>query len=139
MRATAVARRSGDELECRRRRPLESSALGVVIGPGSRHRPWESSSALGVGESWGLAVERNRMARPRQDVTERELEILEILWGSGGATIRGIADRIYPRGGFAHYTTVKKLIERLEEKGFVTRRTDRTAHEFSAAVGREEL
>jgi predicted transcriptional regulator len=79
------------------------------------------------------------MARPKQDVTEKELEIMEILWGSGGATIRGIAGRIYPRGSFAHYTTVKKLIERLEEKGYVARKTDRMAHEFSAAVEREEL
>ena len=75
------------------------------------------------------------MARPKQDVTEKELEIMEILWGqgTGGATIRGIAARIYPRGSFAQYTTVKKLIERLEEKGFVARKTDRMAHEFSAA------
>jgi BlaI family transcriptional regulator, penicillinase repressor len=82
------------------------------------------------------------MARPKKDVTEKELEIMEILWGqggSGGATVRGIAGRIYPRGGFAQYTTVKKLIERLEEKGFVARKTDRMAHEFSAAVERDEL
>lgn len=79
------------------------------------------------------------MARPKQDVTETELQIMEILWSTGGATVRGIAGRIYPRGGFAQYTTVKKLIERLEDKGFVRRKTDRMAHEFSAAVGREEL
>jgi predicted transcriptional regulator len=51
-----------------------------------------------------------------------------------------LAEKIYPRGGFAQYTTVKKLIERLEEKGFVTRsKTDAPAHEFAASVDRHEL
>jgi predicted transcriptional regulator len=79
------------------------------------------------------------MARPKQDVTEKELAILEILWDSGPATIRDLAARLYPRGGFAQYTTVKKLMERLEEKGFVSRKTDQLAHEFSATLDRQEL
>jgi predicted transcriptional regulator len=73
------------------------------------------------------------------DVTETELAVMEQLWSTGPATVRGLTDQLYPRGGMAHYKTVQKLLDRLEAKGFVQRKTDQTAHEFLAAVGREEL
>jgi predicted transcriptional regulator len=72
------------------------------------------------------------------DVTEAELAVMEQLWASP-ATVRGLTDRLYPRGGMSHYKTVQKLLDRLESKGFVKRKTDQTAHQFQAAVGREEL
>ena len=78
------------------------------------------------------------MIDKRQDVTDAELAVLEALW-SGAATIRKITDRLYPRGGASHYATVQKLLERLENKGFVTRDASAAVHEFAARVGREEL
>jgi BlaI family penicillinase repressor len=80
------------------------------------------------------------MARENHiDVTETELAVMEVLWGAAQWTARGVTDRLYPRGGVAHYQTVKKLLERLEAKGFVRRETGEVAHRFSAAVGRDEL
>ena len=74
------------------------------------------------------------------DVTEAELAVLEQLWTSREpATIRAISDRLYPKGGAAHYATVQKLLERLEAKGFVRRDNSEIPHRFSPAVGREEL
>jgi predicted transcriptional regulator len=79
------------------------------------------------------------MARTPQDVTEAELAILELLWDQGPAMIRQLTDRLYPRGGRAHYATVQTLLERLEAKDFVIRDRSGAAHTFRAAVGRDEL
>ena len=59
------------------------------------------------------------MAVARPDVTDAELAVLEELWRLGSATRRQLADALYPGGGPAHYTTVQKLLERLEAKGHV--------------------
>jgi predicted transcriptional regulator len=79
------------------------------------------------------------MPRAPQDVTETELAVLQVLWEQGSATRRQITDVLYPGGGPAHYTTVQKLLERLEAKRYV--RADRSAAlvTFRAVVGREEL
>src|SRR5687768_17982367 len=81
----------------------------------------------------------NTPTPPPADVTETELAVLELLWQEPGATIRGLTDRLYPKGGSAHYATVQKLLERLEAKGFVRRDDTAMAHRFAPAVGREEL
>ena len=74
------------------------------------------------------------------DVTEAELAVMEQLWlAAEPATIRAITERLYPRGGAAHYATVQKLLERLEGKAFVRRDAGAIPHKFSPAVGRDEL
>jgi len=79
------------------------------------------------------------MGRKRSDVTETELAVLQVLWERGPATRRQIADVLYPGAAAASYTTVQKLLERLQGKRYVTRRTAGEAVVFSAAVGRDEL
>jgi BlaI family penicillinase repressor len=79
------------------------------------------------------------MARTPQDVTEKELALLQVLWDSGPATIRQLTDVLYPSGGTAQYATVQKLLERLETKGCVKRDRTPPAHTFSAAIGRDDL
>src|SRR5262245_2787463 len=79
------------------------------------------------------------MPRTPQDVTEKELAILQVLWEQDEATIRQITDVVYPRGDTAQYATVQKLLERLEAKGFVHRKKTLPANLYSAAVGRDEL
>lgn len=79
------------------------------------------------------------MGRKRQDVTDAELAVLELLWERGAATIRQLTDALYPAGGAAYYGTVQKLLDRLEGKGYV-RRDRRTAPRvFEALVGRDAL
>jgi predicted transcriptional regulator len=77
-------------------------------------------------------------ANAKQDVTDAELAVMEVLWAAP-ATIREIRDKLYPSGGAAQHSTVQKLLERLEAKGYVGRETGQLAHRFSATVGREEL
>ena len=79
------------------------------------------------------------MARPAQDVTDAELAVLEVLWGRGPATRRQLAEVLYPDGAPAHYTTVQKLLERLEAKGCIRRDRAPWPHRFSAAVDRDTL
>ena len=79
------------------------------------------------------------MARRPQDVTDAEREVLRALWEQGPATIRALADELYPGGTTSEYATVQKLLERLSDKGHVSRRADGRQHVWSAAVRREEL
>jgi len=80
-----------------------------------------------------------RTPRDPNDVTPKELEILQFLWEDGPATIRAITDRVYPDGGAGAYGAVQKLLERLEEKDMVERRRTEPAHTFAATVARDEL
>jgi predicted transcriptional regulator len=79
------------------------------------------------------------MARRPQDVTEAELEVLRALWELGTATIRTLADRLYPHGSASEYATVQKLLERLEDKGHVSHRADGRQNVYGARVGRDDL
>jgi predicted transcriptional regulator len=73
------------------------------------------------------------------DVTEKELAILLSLWEYGRATIRQLADRLYPGGEASKYATVQKLLERLEGKKCVRRDRQPWPHIFEAAIDRETL
>jgi predicted transcriptional regulator len=79
------------------------------------------------------------MARTPQDVTDAELGVLQVLWDKGPSTRRQLTDLLYPEGRPAHYTTVQKLLQRLEAKGYVAVERGADVLTFSASVGREEL
>lgn len=74
------------------------------------------------------------MARPK--LTKFELQILEVLWGRGNASIREIQESLpEPRPA---YTTVQTTVYRLERKGAVQRtRRISNAHIFEPIVARE--
>jgi BlaI family transcriptional regulator, penicillinase repressor len=79
------------------------------------------------------------MGRTPQDITDKELEILHVLWTHGALTIRRITDVLYPDSRSSYYATVQKLLERLEAKGCVTRDRSGSVHVFAASVGRDEI
>jgi BlaI family transcriptional regulator, penicillinase repressor len=79
------------------------------------------------------------MARTPQDVTGAELAVLQLLWDKGPANRRQLTDALYPDGGAAHYTTVQKLLERLEAKGFVAEQPGAGLRTFAAAATRDQL
>src|SRR3984957_6669030 len=74
-----------------------------------------------------------------QDVSEKELTVLQFLWDNGSATIRQLTDALYPAGTDVHYATVQKMLERLEAKGHVTRDRSSHAHRFTALTNRAAL
>ena len=71
--------------------------------------------------------------------SDLELQVLSVLWEQGPSTIRQLTEVIYSDDVEAQYSTVKRLLARLESKGYVAR--DRTAavHVFEAVVDRDEL
>ena len=79
------------------------------------------------------------MERELDNVTEAELAILQVLWEGRPATIRQITEAVYPAATDAKYATVQKLLERLEEKGHVTRDRSTHKHQFSARTSRDAL
>lgn len=72
-------------------------------------------------------------------VTEAEFAVLGVLWEMQPATIRQIADRLYPGGRASEYATVQKLIDRLEDKGAVERDRSLYVHRFTAQLSRDDL
>jgi predicted transcriptional regulator len=77
------------------------------------------------------------MPKKPADVTDTELAILEVLWARGPCEIRDIVREVYGAHTPALHATVKSLLERLTEKGFVACDRSRFAHSFSAIVDRE--
>ena len=65
--------------------------------------------------------------------TDSELEILQILWQHGPATVRAVNDRLSVQREVG-YTTTLKLMQIMFEKGLVTRQDDSRSHVFTAAV-----
>ena len=58
--------------------------------------------------------------KPRPALSRFELEIMEILWSAGEASVREVQEAIHERKRPA-YTTVQTIFARLEEKGAVRR------------------
>ena len=79
------------------------------------------------------------MARKSQDVTQAEQAVLEALWAMDTATIRQLTDELYPSGTASSFSSVQKLLERLESKGFVKRKRSGSVYLFRALVDRQEL
>lgn len=79
------------------------------------------------------------MARKPVDVTDAELAILQILWGRGEATVRDLAQALYPAQTASDLATVQKLLKRLEEKDCVVRDRHQWPHLFRARIDRNDL
>ena len=78
------------------------------------------------------------MTRSPEDVPESELAVLQVLW-QGEATRRRIVECLYPRGEPADFTTVQKLLERLERRGLVRRGGTDRQRTYRATRSRDEL
>jgi BlaI family penicillinase repressor len=66
-----------------------------------------------------------------------ELALMETLWKEQLLSAREIRERLYPGASKAQHGTVQKLLQRLEEKGFVVRDRKQAVHQFSPSMGRE--
>jgi predicted transcriptional regulator len=65
--------------------------------------------------------------------------VIIVLWEQGRCSIRQIAESVYPDGGASQYATVQKLLERLEQKQFVSCDRKPWPHQFAAALSRDQL
>ena len=71
-------------------------------------------------------------------VTDAEWAVLEFIWDAEEATIRDIAEQLYPPGENREQATVQKLAQRLEKKGFLERDRTGFVHTLRARVSRAE-
>lgn len=72
-----------------------------------------------------------------QPLANAELAVMELLWQNERLTARDIRERLYPDASKAQHGTVQRLLQRLEDKGFVARNRSLFVHLFSAAVSRQ--
>ena len=84
------------------------------------------------------------MARPKaKELTERELEVMQVFWDRGESTAADVRDSMAELGRDLAYTTVATLVRILLEKDFLTQTTterpfrfvpDRTYEEVSGSL-----
>lgn len=79
------------------------------------------------------------MSRTPSEVTETELSILDVLWRRGPTAVRDIVEALYGRHSPSLHATVKSLLDRLADKGYVACDSSRFAHKFAAAVDRGRI
>ncbi|MCI0535140.1 MAG: BlaI/MecI/CopY family transcriptional regulator [Verrucomicrobiales bacterium] len=77
------------------------------------------------------------MPKKPADVTDTEFAILDVLWNRSPCEIRDIVEAIYGEHSQTLHATIKSLLDRLTEKGFVACDRSRFAHRFSAIISRE--
>lgn len=69
--------------------------------------------------------------------TESELEILQVLWNKGTASVREVHEELL-KVKEAGYTTTLKLMQIMFEKGLVKRDDSIKTHIYQAAVSKEK-
>ena len=76
------------------------------------------------------------MARPKHEhPPPAELEVLQILWDQGPATVRDVMERLEPSRSRA-YTSVMSLLNVMTDKGLVTRKPQGRAFIYAAKAPR---
>jgi len=66
-----------------------------------------------------------------------ELAVMNLLWQSEKMTARQVREQLYPDASKAQHGTVQRLLQRLEDKGYVQRDRSLSVHLFSAAMSRQ--
>jgi predicted transcriptional regulator len=82
-------------------------------------------------------VGRKKKNRDERRLTDLELELMQVLWDRGEATVKDVASAL-PKERPLAYTSVATILKVLENKKYVaSRKTDR-AHTYSPLFTREE-
>ena len=76
------------------------------------------------------------MSEPKP--TERELDLLKILWLRERATVREIYEVLHSQDTQLAYTTVLSLLQTMERKGLVGHEAEGKTYHYFAAVEREK-
>ena len=73
----------------------------------------------------------------QQQLANAELAVMNLLWQNDRLTARRIREKLYPDATKAQHGTVQRLLQRLEDKGYVERDRSLSVHLFSAAISRQ--
>jgi BlaI family transcriptional regulator, penicillinase repressor len=80
------------------------------------------------------------MARPAaKQLTERELEVMQVFWKHGEITAQEARDQLARAGVDRAYTTVATLIRILTEKGFLKQTTNQRPYGYRAVRSYEDV
>jgi len=90
---------------------------------------------LNVGEGLSTIYSETRVTDER--LTNAELAIMDLLWETEHMTARQIREQLYDNSKTSQHGTVQRLLQNLEDKGFVDRDRSLGVHLFSAVIGRE--
>lgn len=69
--------------------------------------------------------------------TEKELEILQVIWNRGTATVREINDKL-SESREVGYTTTLKILQIMHDKGLVSREKDGKTHIYASNISETE-
>lgn len=72
-----------------------------------------------------------------QPLANAELAVMGLLWDNDRMTAREIREQLYPDTAKAQHGTVQRLLQRLEDKGYVERDRSIAVHFFTAAISRQ--
>lgn len=67
-----------------------------------------------------------------------ELAVMDLLWKQEPLTARQIREQLYPDQGASQNGTVQRLLQRLEEKGYVQRDRVAAVNHFATTLSRAE-
>ncbi len=70
-------------------------------------------------------------------LSNSQLAIMKLLWEDTSLTARQIREALYADTDKAQHGTVQRLLQRMEDKGFVRRDREAPVHLFSAQISRQ--
>ena len=73
--------------------------------------------------------------KPSKVFTDKEMEIMKIIWQMGEATVKDVQDKL---PGQPHYNSVLTIIRVLERKGHLIHRAEGKTHFYSAGESKEK-
>jgi BlaI family transcriptional regulator, penicillinase repressor len=79
------------------------------------------------------------MGRAAREITDTELALLNELWQRTTATIQELTEALYGNTVPSLIATVRKLLDRLEAEGCVSRDRTKWPHHYFAILKRDEL
>lgn len=74
----------------------------------------------------------------KEPLAKAELAIMDLLWQEDRMTARELREALYPDAKKAQHGTIQRLLQRLEDKGYVERDRRIAVHFFSASVSRQD-
>lgn len=70
--------------------------------------------------------------------TDREMEILKVLWELGEGSVRDVHERLEPASGL-HFNTIQTQLRIMDGKGLVTHRPEGRTFLYKPACSREQV
>jgi predicted transcriptional regulator len=81
----------------------------------------------------GAGMDDTKMNQP---LAKSELAVMDLLWQNNRMTARQLREQLYPDADKAQHGTIQRLLQRLEDKGYVERDRTLPVQFFSAVVSR---